>query len=74
MLPPINLILKKDNKHSRLLHNWKLCASVDTIKKVKKLTEWEKNFANRVSDESLVSRIYKYLLKLNNKKMNNPIF
>ena len=43
-----------------------LCASKDTIKKVKRqLTEWKKIFAN-ISDKGLVSGIYKELLQLNN--------
>ncbi|NBA02101.1 hypothetical protein GTU75_08300 [Erysipelothrix rhusiopathiae] len=46
----------------------------DTINKTKRQpTQWEKIFANDVSDKGLVSRIYKELLKLNTKETNNPI-
>ena len=39
------------------------------IKKVRRQpTEWEKVFANHISDKLLVSRIYKELLKFHNKK------
>uniref|UniRef100_A0A8C0MJ37 Uncharacterized protein n=1 Tax=Canis lupus familiaris TaxID=9615 RepID=A0A8C0MJ37_CANLF len=46
----------------------------EIINKIKRQpTEWEKIFANDVSDKGLVSKIYKELLKLNTKETNNPI-
>ena len=53
------------------------CTLKETISKTKRQsegeTEWEKIFANDISDKGLVSKIYKELIKLNaQKKPNNP--
>ena len=45
---------------------FKICTSKDTIQTKKTSTEWEKIFANHISDKSLRSRIYRELLRLDN--------
>ena len=46
-----------------------LCTSKNTINRLKRQPrEWEKIFANHISDKALIYRIYRELLKLNNKK------
>ena len=50
------------------------CTAKETINKTKRQpTEWEKIFANDVTDKGLVSTIYKQLMRLNIIKTNNPI-
>ena len=45
------------------------CITKETIKKMKRQpTDWEKIFANDVTDEGLVSKIYKQLMTLNSIK------
>ena len=50
------------------------CPAKETINKTKRQPgEWEKIFANDISDKGLASKIYKELTKLNTPKTNNPI-
>ena len=49
------------------------CTAKETINKMKrKPTEWEKIFANDVTDKGLISKIYKQLMQLNIKKNKQP--
>ena len=41
------------------------CSTEDLVRGWKQATEWEKTFANHMSDKGLVFRIYKELSKLN---------
>ena len=46
----------------------------ETISKVKRQSsEWEKIIANEATDKELISKIYKQLMQLNSRKINDPI-
>ena len=50
------------------------CTTKETISKVKRQpSEWEKIIANEATDKELISKIYKQLLQLNSRKINDPI-
>ena len=55
------------------INQWELsklqsfCTAKETIKKMQRQpTDWEKNFANDSTDKSLISKVYKQLIQLNN--------
>ena len=46
-----------------------ICIAKETINKIKRQpTEWEKIFANHISDKGLIFTIYKELIQLNSNK------
>ena len=50
------------------------CTTKETINKVKgQPSDWEKIIANEATDKGLISNIYKQLLQLNSRKINDPI-
>ena len=49
------------------------CTAKETINEMKRQpTDWEKIFANDVTDKGLVSKMYKQLMMLNSIKTNKP--
>ena len=62
------------------LNKWDLmklksfCTTKETISEVKRQpSEWEKIIANEATDKLLIPKIYKQLLQLNSRKINDPI-
>jgi len=50
------------------------CTTKKTISKVKRQSsEWERIIANEATDNELISKIYKQLLQLNSRNINDPI-
>ena len=75
MIPPPRVI-----KIKAKINKWDLiklksfCTTKETISKVKRqLSEWKKIIANEATDKELISKIYKQLLQLNSRKINDPI-
>ena len=50
------------------------CTAKETTNKVKRQpSEWEKITAKETTGKELISKIYKQLIQLNDRKTNNPI-
>ena len=66
-------IKAKINK-SNLIKLKSFCTTKKTISKVKRQpSEWENIIANEAADKELISKIHKQLMKLNTRKINDPI-
>ena len=61
---------KSKNELSGLHQDKSFCTAKETVNKT---TEWEKIFANVLSDKCLLSKIYNELIKLNTQRTNNPV-
>ena len=71
--PRVMEIKAKINKWD-LIKLKSFCTMKETISKVKRQPlEWEKIIANEATNKELISKIYKQLLQLNSRKMNDPI-
>ena len=52
----------------------RFCTAKETISKVKRQpSEWEERITNETTDKGLISKIYKELIQLNARKINNAI-
>ena len=69
--PRVKKIKAKINKWD-LIKLKSFCTIKETISKVV-ASEWEKIIANEATDKKLISKIYKQLLQLNTRKINDPI-
>ena len=72
--PPIVMEIKAKITRWDLIKLKSFCTTKDTISKVKRQpSEWEKIIANEATDKELISKIYKQLLQLNSRRINDPI-
>ena len=72
--PPREMEMKIKINKWNLMKLKTFSTAKETIKKMKRQpSEWEKIFANKATDKGLISKIYKQLMQLNNKKTKNPI-
>ena len=73
-LPPRVMKLKTKTNKWGLIKFKSFCTTKKTISKVKRQpSEWEKIIANEATDKQLIYKIYKQLIQLNTRKMNNAV-
>ena len=71
--PPRILEIKTKINKWDLIKIKSFCTTKETLSKVKRQpSEWEK-IANEATDKQLISKVYKQLLQLNPRKINNPV-
>ena len=72
--PPTVMEIKTKVNKWDLIKLKSFCTTKETISKVKKQpSEWEKIIANEATYKQQLSKIYKQLLQLNSRKINDPI-
>ena len=72
--PPRILEIKAKINKWDLIKPKSFCTTKETISKVKgQPSEWEKIITNEATDKELISKVYKQLLQLNSRKINDPI-
>ena len=72
--PPRVTEIKTKVNEWNLINLESFCTAKETISKVKRQPlEWEKIIASETTDKGLISKIYRQLIQLNNRKTNNPI-
>ena len=72
--PPRILEIKAKINKWDLIKIKSFCTTKETISKVRRQpSEWEKIIANEATDKQLFSKIYKQVMKLNTRKINDSI-
>ena len=72
--PPRILEIKAKINKWDLIKIKSFCTTKEILSKVKRQpSEWEKIIANEATDKELISKIYKQLLQLNSRKINDQI-
>ena len=72
--PPRVMKIKTKLNKGDLMKLKSICTAKEIINKTKRQpTEWEKIFANDLTNKGLINKIYKQCMQLNIKNTNNPI-
>ena len=73
-LPPRVMEIKAKINKWDLIKLKSFCTMKEIISQVKRQpSEWEKITANEATDKEVISKLYKQLLQLNSRKINDPI-